>query len=319
MTVASPVRGGGVMIGIWYPVGSDDDGGGGALVGGSRVFEPTPARMGALPKGRHPLLVMAHGGLRAGRHIGDWLAAGLAGAGYVVALVEPAGFEPDGAGVLKELPARPADMSAAISALLGDAALSSAIEPGRIGAVGLLRGGTSIMALLGGRISGEGYASLCERSPGDHDCRWFARAGISFSGLDLGPVGADLRDARVVAGVAVAPELTSVMTPEGLTAASRSMSVLLLGEAPIPGATADDLTRFLPPGRLRSITGATPFSLFPTCAAQAAALLREDGEDDSLCREEAGRSRMAIHRELTDLIVRALSETGLPPMMADLR
>ncbi|WP_146191532.1 alpha/beta hydrolase family protein [Azospirillum humicireducens] len=319
MTIASPARGGEVTVGIWYPAASDGDGGAGTLVGGSRVFEPTPARTGALPQGRHPLLVMAHGGLRAGGHIGDWLAAGMARAGYVVALVEPVGFQPDGAGVLKELTARPADMSAAISALLGNAELSSTIEPGRIGTVGLLRGGTSAMALLGVRISGERYRSLCERSPEDRDCRWFAKAGISFSGLDLGPVGADHRDARVVAGVAVAPELTSIMTSEGLTAASRSMSVLLLDDAAIPGAKVDDLAGFLPPDRLRSVAGATPFSLFPICATQAAALLRENGEDASLCRDDAGPNRMAIHRELRDMIIRALSELGLPPRQADLR
>lgn len=319
MTIASPVRGGEVTVGIWYPVAGDGDGGAGTLVGGSRVFRPTLARTGSLPQGRHPLLVMAHGGLRAGGHIGDWLAAGLARAGYVVALIEPVGFQPDGAGVLKELAARPADMSAAISALLGNAELSSAIEPGRIGAVGLLRGGTSAMALLGARISGERYATLCEGSPGDRDCRWFANAGISFSGLDLGPVGANHRDARVLAGVAVAPELTSVMTSEGLMAASRSMSVLLLGEAVISGAKVDDLAGFLPTDRFRSVAGTTPFDLFPVCAAQAAALLQENGEDDSLCREDAGPRRIAIHRELRDLIIRALSELGLPPMPTDLR
>ena len=248
ISITSPVRGGEVPVGVWYPV--PGDGGVGTLVGGSRVFEPTPARTGALPQGRHPLLVMAHGGLRSGRHVGDWLAAGLARSGYVVALVEPAAFEPSGTGVLRELASRPADMSAAISALLGSTELSSMIDPGRIGAVGLLRGGTS------------------------------------------------------------------VMTSEGLAAAGPSLSVLLLDKAAIPGAEAVDLVGILPSDRLRSVAGTTTFSLFPVCAAQAVELLREDGEEDSLCREEAGRNRHVIHRDLTDLIIGALSDLGLAPMKA---
>lgn len=317
MLVASPVRGGEVPVGIWYPVASD--GGEGMLVGGSRVFEPTPAKTGVPPRTRHPLVVMAHGGLRAGGHVADWLASGLARSGYVVALIEPVAFQPNGAGVLRELAARPADMSAVVSALLENIELSSVIDPGRIGAVGLLRGGTSVMALLGARVSGERYATLCELTPGDRDCRWFAKAGISFLGQDLGSIAADHGDPRVSAGVAVAPELTSVMMLEGQAVAGRRLSVLLLGEAAIPGAKADDLTGLLPPERLRSMAGATPFSLFPVCTAQATELLQEDGEDDSVCREQAGRSRTAVHRDLTVLIVRALSESGLPPIQEDLR
>jgi predicted dienelactone hydrolase len=88
----------------------------------------------------------------------NWLAAD----GFVAAVVKhpaiPAG--PPAQSVLDELWLRPADISAGVSAILGDAGLAGKIDPAGVGAVGFFVGGYSVMELVGARPVRRAFGSL---------------------------------------------------------------------------------------------------------------------------------------------------------------
>ncbi|MEZ5904167.1 MAG: hypothetical protein R3C69_03350 [Geminicoccaceae bacterium] len=62
----------------------------------------------------------------------------------------------------------------------------------------------------------------------------------------------------------------------------------------------------IPTARYASLPDATPFSSFSLCKPKAAAILLEEGEDDTICRDGDGRTREEIHAELVELVADAL-------------
>src|SRR5689334_10302379 len=80
LTVIAPERGGGTIeVDLWYPAAA---GGVATLVGDSKVFQGVAAmREAAIANGRHPLILLAHGGMRAAANQAGWLAAALAARG----------------------------------------------------------------------------------------------------------------------------------------------------------------------------------------------------------------------------------------------
>src|ERR1700733_1375204 len=109
MTIV-PERGRAIDITLWYPANQD---GTPELFGDSKIFNGIPVRRKAsLADGRFPIILLAHGGLRANPMLAGWIAAYLASRGNVVVMVHPPKLdENDARSVIDEISLRPADLS----------------------------------------------------------------------------------------------------------------------------------------------------------------------------------------------------------------
>lgn len=310
MTAMVPVRGETVDVTLWYPA---RNGGEGEHVGATGVFEGTPAQRNAeVADGAFPIILFAHGGLRAAPQSGAWIAAHLAAHGNIVVAVQPPRLDARDAQIAaREVWLRPADLSAALSMVFGDPALVRSVAPGKVGAVGFFLGGTSVLSLVGGRLDADRYRRSCDGAGEGMDCSWFAAHGV-----DLGRVGEALTtgappDSRVAVVVAVDPELSRVFTPVSLAGVPASVTVINLGRAGSTPAGLDAaiLETAVPGARFHRVVDATRFSAFNVCTPRGVDVLRAEGDDEAACLDGGERTRGDIQAEIAGIVDGAL-ESG---------
>ena len=302
--VAVPERGSEMDVTLWYPAAGPAPS---MLVGdGSPLFQGTAAMAEApMAEGRRPLIVLSQGGLRSGPNIGAWMARHLADSGFMVAMLR----QPDPTRLteeqtLPEIWLRPADVSAALTAMLGDDALSPRIETRQLGVLGLQIGGTAALSLAGGLLDAASVKASCDAGGVGVDCGRFQKAGLDLHSIDLAPLGRSNTDPRVKAIVAIAPEFSRSFTQASLAGISIPVGLINLGKPGTiwPGLNAEGLTRLIPRARYSAIADATQYSAFPECKPGASAILREDAEE-ALCDDAiGGRSRGEIHDALARMV-----------------
>ena len=301
----APLRGTDVEFHIWYP---SEPGGKRVTVGGNGVFYGTPAgRRAPHREGRFPAIIMSHG---AGGNAGQfgWIAAQLAEAGFVVLLPNHPGTTTGNASAEAAVRVleRPKDISAVLDEITGNPDDYPYIDPARIATLGFSAGGYTAMALSGARVDPDRLQRFCDA--GDHgmsDCAFLAHFGIDLHEMDLSPAGQDLRDPRISTAVIVDPGIVSTLTQDSLSDISIPMLVLNLGdEALVPeGVYARAAAEVIPAADYVVVPDATHFSFLAECKPKGAAILRDEGEPDPLCDDAGGRSRAAIHADLSDRIL----------------
>ena len=302
--VAVPERGAETDVTLWYPAAGP---GRSMLVGdGTPLFQGTAAMTEApMAERRRPLIVLSQGGLRSGPNIGAWMASRLAGSGFMVAMLH----QPDPQRLteeqtLPEIWLRPADVSAALTAILGDGALSPLIETKQIGVLGFQIGGTAAFSLAGGLLDVASVKASCDAGGVGVDCGRLRRAGLDLHTISLPPLGRSNVDLRVKAIVAIDPEFSRSFTQTSLAGISIPVGLINLGkpETIWPGLNAEGLTRLVPRAQYSVIPDAVQYSAFPECKPGASAMLREDREE-ALCDDTTGgRSRAEIHDALARMV-----------------
>lgn len=312
VTAFAPVRGEPIELTVWYPADAE---GSAETIGRSKVFKGTPAlRNAPVANGQYPVIVLAHGGFRAAPYHEGWIASSLAAIGYIVGVTRPPALGPkDAEKAVQELWLRPADLSTALTALENDPVLSLRTKPGLAAAVGFFLGGTSSLALAGARLDPNSFGRSCDRPEAGMDCAWFASAGVDLKNIEGANLGRSHRDERIKAVIAVDPELSTSFAPESLAGIRIPIDIINLGSpgAISPALDASGLKARIPDSRYGAIPDATMFSAFNPCTQDGPALLREEGDDDAICRD-GKRLREEIHREIAgkiaDALHRSLSE-----------
>jgi len=312
VTAPTPARGQSIELTVWYPTEAR---GPAEAIGGSKVFKGTPAlRDARIVEDQYPVIVMAHGGFRAAPYHEGWIVSSLAARGYIVGVTRPPALGPkDAEKAVQELWLRPADLSAALTAIEGDPVFSLRIMPGKAAAVGFFLGGTSALALAGARLDANSYGRSCDRPKTGVDCAWFARSGVDLKRVDAANLSQSHRDERIKAVIAVDPELSTSFSPESLAGIGVPVDIINLGSPGMipPALEAARLGTLIPGSRYDAVPDATSFSAFNPCTLEGAALLREEGDDDAICRDGGNRSREEIHREIAGKIAAALHRTLL--------
>ncbi|MEZ0171124.1 alpha/beta hydrolase family protein [Microvirga sp. TS319] len=306
LTAAAPARGQSIGLTVWYPT---DAKGSSEMVGESRIFKGTPALWNAPPAdGRYPVIVMAHGGFRAAPYHEAWIAAALAARGYVIGVMRPPALGPkDARKAVPELWLRPADLSATLTAIENDPDLAPRIMTGKAAVVGFFLGGTSALVLAGARFDPDRYARSCDRPEAAVDCAWFARGGVDLMAINAATLSRSYRDERIKAVVAVDPELSTSFAPESLAGIEVPVDIINLGSPGTipPALDASGFRTLLPTSRYDTVPDATSFSAFNPCTPDGPALLRDDGDDDAICRN-GNRPREEVHHEIAARIADAL-------------
>jgi predicted dienelactone hydrolase len=295
---------------VWYPAKTGENA---VLVGDNAVFRGTPAfRDAPAREGRFPLILIAHGGFRSAPGVASWLASALASRGFIAVVMKPPTM-PDGLAqqsVLSELWLRPADLSAAISAVEKEPSLVAQIDAEEVGAVGFFLGGYSVLSLAGARVDPEAFARSCDGSARSLDCIWFAEGGVNLHLVGADRLGRSNLDPRLKVAIVVDPELTGSLTSQSLRAITAAVHVINLGASKeIPSALdASQLASRIPGARYSAIRDAVPFSSFAECKPKGPAILESEGGEVQLCDDGNGQSREAIHSQIADMILEDLRQ-----------
>jgi predicted dienelactone hydrolase len=301
----APIRGTQVDFDIWYPANA---GGKRVTVGGNGVFYGTQAGRNAPHQdGRFPLVIMSHG---AGGNAGQfgWIASELAHAGFVVVLPNHPGTTTGNASAKAAVRVweRPADVTAVLDEITRNADAYPYIDPDQISVLGFSAGGYTAMAIAGARVDPDKLQRFCDTTDhGMSDCAFLAHFGIDLHRFDLSPAAQDLSDARIKNAVIVDPGIVSTLTPDSLAAIDIPMMVLNLGdEGTVPaGVHARGASDIIPKAKYAIVPDAIHFSFLAECKAGGKRILEKEGELDPLCDDAGGRSRSAIHKELSATIV----------------
>lgn len=307
LSAMAPERRAPVAVTLWYPAAG---GGRAERFGANPVFAGAEAlRDAAVAEGVFPVIVLAHGGLRASPHQSAWIGSRLAERGYIVAAVQPPPLAAnDAARGLAELGLRPGDLSAALTAVERDPSTRPHADMGKVAALGFFLGGTSALAVGGARLDPDRVRGLCDSGAGGPDCAWFAKAGVDPRAADLGLLAQNHRDARVRIVVAVDPEASRAYGPDGIAATAVPTTVINLGapgETP-PWLDAAEMAANTPAVRYLRLPGAGLFSSFGLCTPRGASILRAEGDDGAVCEDKGALTRAEVHDQLVTMITAAL-------------
>ena len=285
------------------------------------------ARPGGTGSGRWPLLLLSHGTGGSAMSLG-WLARGLAAQGYLVAGVDHHGNTAARPPYLAEgflMPwERVRDLRVLLDQLLADPQWGPHIDRQRIGALGFSLGGYTVLASLGVRLSAERLAGqwqgclagrpcplppeLDELRQGRSAAEWLAQQPALLRRLTEGDEGgADLRDDRVRAGLAMAPVLGRLMDPASLDRLDRPLHLIVADQddqAP-PQGTAALVARQARAASWHEVVGFGHYAFLAVCTARAQAVI------PALCADPPGHPRQALHRQVLE-DARAFFQRALP-------
>lgn len=301
----APIRGTDVDFDIWYPA---TDGGKTVTVGGNGVFYGTPAgRRAPHQDGRFPLVIMSHG---AGGNAGQfgWIASELAQAGFVVVLPNHPGTTTGNVSAAEAVRVweRPADVSAVLDELVGNAHRYPYIDTDQVSVLGFSAGGYTAMAVAGARVEPQLLQQFCDTTDhGMSDCAFLSHFGVDLHAFDLTPAAQDLRDPRIQAAVVVDPGIVSTLTADSLSEIDIPMLIINLGdEDTVPaGVYARPASEMIPHASYAIVPDAIHFSFLAQCRPAGAHILENQGELDPLCYDAGNRPRSDIHAELTERVV----------------
>jgi predicted dienelactone hydrolase len=304
ISVVAPERAQPLAVTLWYPA---RDGGTPERVGENAVFEGVQAwRDADIADGAFPVVLFAHGGLRAAPNQSGWIGADLASRGMIVAAVQPSRPATPQAAVAESW-RRAADLSATLTALEADPATAAHAVPGQAAVVGGFLGGAAGLALAGARLDAERFARSCGAPARSPDCAWFAAVGVDLHAVDPATLTRSGLDPRIATVVAIDPELTASFAPDSLSDVEAQVAVVNLGA---PGTIARYLDALglqaaMPGATYIALPDASPMDAMAVCRPLGAEILAAEGEDDAICRGNAA-AREHAHAELATRIAEAL-------------
>jgi len=199
-----------LVAGIWYPTDAP------TTEHSMGSFTQIVAPHATVEGGRHPLVVMSHGG-------GGWYgghydtALALARAGFVAAAVSHAGDPFDDQTKVVQLWRRPAQLHRLLDYMLDEWPQRGRLDPTRVGAFGFSNGGFTVLVAAGGIPDLSKIGPFCTAHPHQDLCQAMKHAGIDPRfGADV-PVSAWVHDRRLKAVVIAAPAFGFVFGHAGLS------------------------------------------------------------------------------------------------------
>ena len=295
-----------ISMTLWYPATGP---GTPVTIGGNAVFEGISAERGApIPPGKHPLVVLTHGGLRSSSNNGAWLAKRLARAGYIVVAEHGPMLGPnDTQFAITEIANRARDISGALDAILANPDWDKSIAENKIAAVGLFLGGTAALSVAGGRIDTHLFADSCDKGGTGMDCAWLKSGGLDLHKADLSPLTQLHRDKRIAFSIAVAPEYANSFEAASLADGPVPVAIVDLGKPGtrpkgLEGASLKDVGANV---SYTDLPGVTSYDTFPQCTPKGGAILKDSGSDAPICGD-SGKARSAAHAALAQALINLL-------------
>lgn len=273
----------------------------------NRVFAGFTAIADApLAQGHFPLIILSHGSGGNNASLA-WLAVPLAARGAIVIAASHPGSTTGDSSPATDLTLQITDLSFMLTHYLQSAPWRQAIDPQKIAAIGHSKGGYSVLALAGGRVTRERMNHYCQTMPQMPDCQFYRRGGIQLEKTDDARLAASYRDPRVKLVVALDPGMSYVLTPGSI----ENIRITLLTIAAGYFIRADSTINLgvaqlkLP---LLTLPEAGHFDFLPLCQPTAASVLSEEGE--AFICETPNAQREAIHQKTLNAIGQFMQRNG---------
>jgi predicted dienelactone hydrolase len=315
---AAPPRGATELrVLAWYPAAADAverDVNAGPVFNAGRVAADAPWRDAAR---RHPLVLLSHGFGGVARQM-TWLGEALAREGYVaVAIDHPGTNGVDGVNAAGAYAPweRAEDLRRLLDGVLADPTLGPRIDRERVGVTGFSIGGWTSALLLGARADFERFRAFCRSPQRDAICNRQVEFDLNYerqqdelkrAGAEALLAGeqADHRDARIKAGVLIAPALIQALQPDSV--ARIAVPLLMVAgdaDAVVPTPTnAAWLQPRVPGSRLQILPGVGHYDFLSLCTPAGRGIL------PALC-EEAGPPRRLTHEQTVEAVLDFFART----------
>ncbi|OOE69372.1 hypothetical protein BZG20_00065 [Salinivibrio sp. IB868] len=303
-TVFNPERESTIEVDIWYPTTLDSAS---FEFGKNKVFVGTKTNRNApVASGKHPVVLLAHGGMRAAPFHAGWVASGLAKAGFIVVVPQQLGFSAANVtSAPSELWLRPSDLSISLTHLIDTAPFKQAIDTDHVYGIGFFLGGTSMLSLAGAKFEPALYKQSCTQEGVNIDCRWLQKNKVDLSKVSESMLGRTNHDDRVKAIVAINPELTKTLDAQSLGDIKVPVKVMDIRgrHAALPELEVAESIAAIPQMTLMKTPHTTIFSAFSRCTEKGVQILALEGEGH-LCQTSAQQSREEAHRLIMNAIIR---------------
>jgi predicted dienelactone hydrolase len=273
----------------------------------SGVFSGYPAITRApLAAGRFPLIVFSHGSGGNNASLA-WLALPLVAQGAIVIAANHPGSTTGDSRPTTDLTLQIADLSFMITHYLESTPWQQAIDRRKVGAVGHSKGGYSVLALAGGRVSRERLNHYCQTMPQMPDCQFYRRNGVQLEKTDNTRLAASYRDPRVKFVVALDPGMSYVLTRSSLEAIHIPLLTIAAGYFIHASGTMNlGVDKLKLP--LLTLADAGHFDFLPLCQPAAAGILAEEGE--AFICETPRAQREKIHQQTIAAISQFMQRNG---------
>lgn len=201
----------------------------------------------------------------------------------------------------------PKDVSFLITQIL-NSRYGEYIDSNKVAVIGHSLGGYTAMALAGARINLEKYATFCSKES-DKSCSYFHAALTRLSEENIIKARQTLADARVKAGIALAPGFVESMTKESLKTLTSPMLIISAEkDENVPSKThLKDVPKNV---KQHQISSASHFSFLQLCKPEAIAILSEE-KAEFVCKDGSNRDRASIHQEVIQHVKSFLLKNGV--------
>jgi predicted dienelactone hydrolase len=284
------------------------------VLGESVFFVGTPAlRDAPISNGKFPLILLSHGaGLAGNPQAVSWIAAPLARQGFVVAAPTHPGNSGKNRSAAETMKIwlRPGDLTETLNAMEKESFFKSHLDQGRIGALGLSMGGSTVLAMAGARVDPKRLVGYCDTDALNASlCEWVRQSGVDLHALDLRSAGRDNRDQRIRFAMAIDPAPIDVFDFKSFSGISIPVDLVNLGRpGKIPVTTlASEAAKAIPMASYVAIADASHYSMFAECKPGAAEIAVAEEIGDPICMDGGGRSRNDIHAQLIELTTASFS------------
>ena len=303
-TIYSEDRGKNIEIYYWYPTEEaryDHE------FGNNRIFASIKATRDAkIYPGKHPVIALAHGGMRSSFTHSGWIAAALSKQGYIVVTPKPPQHnEIPPSQAVNELWLRPSDVRLGLSHLDNIPLLSQNADRDNIAGVGFFLGGTTMLTLAGGKISPDKYKASCKQNGVNIDCPWLLKNKVDLDNLTNNLFDKVQVDPRITSIVVINPELTKTLDTQSLADINSRTTLINLSANTNPTLEPAKAMMSIPKLQTIEIASATPFSAFSLCTEKGVKILSLEGEDE-ICHEIPNTARQDNHQRIVEEILEAL-------------
>lgn len=299
-------RGAPIPLHIWYPA---EQGtlpeliAQNALFFGEHVLRDAPPLAGA-----KSLVVLSHGSGGNGAQL-SWLAAALVRDGHIVIATDHPGTRSRDSDPHQSVQIwhRTRDLMAMIDALQTDAPLGLEISDD-IAAMGYSLGGPAALHLAGLQFSKEAFIAYCAAIPDKWDCGWYNDNDVDFAAIDGALYDAAYKDDRVTKAIVVDTALASAMNPASIAQVDVPvLAINMANEGVVPKAMLSDRLAESIGAQYDVIPKAWHFSFLQECSGFGKFMIWLLSSDN-ICKDIKGKSRGAVHNEITEIVTPFLKQ-----------
>ena len=291
-----------IEIYYWYPTKKTNSD---FLYGHNKIFEGTKTNLNAkIIKGKFPIILLAHGGIRSSPYHSTWIASSLAKLGFIVAVPQiPKANELKANLATNELWLRPSDLSLSLSDLEKNSILKNSIDTNRVYGVGFFLGGTSMLSLAGANFDLDLYKTSCDNKGINIDCEWFKKNKVDLKNTEDRKLTTSMINKRIKSIVVINPELTKTLTTNSIKNLSIPVGILDIraNNHKYPELDLADSIKNNPNIKISKIADSNIFSAFSICTKKGKIIFKD--EQENICKDSEKSKREDIHKSIINKIV----------------